>query len=256
MRGNRIFARVFLLAFVVSLFCPPLGGVPFTQISALAAVSGTDNSNGEEAGTPVQMVQDPFEKLNRLMFDINDRLYYYALKPASFVYAAYFPPDLRICIKRAFYNFAYPIRCVNCILQGKLEGAGTETARFLINSTIGVAGFFDVAKREFNLTVVHDEDFGQTLGVWGAGPGFYLVIPLVGPTNVRDVLGTIADGFADPLYWLAPTWLAESGIRSGRYVNEFSLRADEYEDFKKAALDPYIAMREGYNQIRQKDIAE
>lgn len=190
---------------------------------------------------------DPLEPFNRAMFTINDRFYFYLLKPAATGYAFVMPEPVRVSVKRFFANLETPIRAVNALAQGKLRRAGTETARLCINTTIGVAGLFDPAMKRFNLSPVR-EDTNQTLGRWGVGPGWYIVLPLLGPSSVRGMAGLAGDTLLNPLSWAGiKTWERLATVATDR-VNGTSLRLGDYEDLKKAALDPYIALRNAYQQ--------
>ena len=140
----------------------------------------------------------------------------------------------------------------NCLLQAKFKGAGNEVIRFLLNSTFGVAGFFDPAKKEFKIEKT-EADFGQTLGVWGLGPAFYINWVFLGPSNFRDTIGFAGDLFLDPRTYLFKNPIFYL-VRPVELVNDTSLTMGEYEELKKAALDPYIAVREAYSQYRQNKI--
>jgi phospholipid-binding lipoprotein MlaA len=206
-----------------------------------------------EAST-TEYAPDPLERMNRAFFQFNDKLYFWFLKPVSQVYGTFIPPGLRTCIRNGFDNLRFPTRFVNNVLQGKFKAAGIETGRFVINSTLGFAGFFEIAARDFDLSPPADEDTGQTLGFYGLKPGFYMVWPVFGPSTVRDSFGLAGDGFLNPLYWIpGELWLG-AAIRGGIIVNNTSLRIGDYEDFKKAALDPYVSMRQAYLQYRENDI--
>ncbi|RMG67106.1 MAG: VacJ family lipoprotein, partial [Nitrospirae bacterium] len=133
-------------------------------------------------------IADPLEPWNRLMFRFNDRLYFWVLKPVAQGYSYILPQDVRVAIGNFFRNLLMPVRVVNCLLQGKLKGAGNELLRFAVNTTLGVYGFDDVAKREFNLNP-YEEDLGQSLGHYGIGNGFYIVWPVLGPSTLRDTVG-------------------------------------------------------------------
>ncbi len=207
-----------------------------------------------DESTPV-VVFDPHERFNRAMFNLNDKLYFYAIKPVGIVYAAYFPPGLRNAVRNGFYNVIFPGRFINCILQGKGERSGIETLRFVINSTLGLGGLIDYADYGFGITKPPEEDFGQTLAVWGVGNGPYLIIPALGPSNMRDFGGYLVDGAMDPTFWIPATLWTGPVIRAGKLMNNASLRIGEYEDFKKSALDPYVSLRSAYQQYRIKEIA-
>lgn len=198
-------------------------------------------------------VADPIEPVNRAIFVFNDRLYFWVLKPLAKGYAFVVPEPLRVGIRNAFANVAMPVRLVNSLLQGKVKGAGRELARFTINTTVGLAGLFDTAKNYWKITP-SEEDTGQTLGSYGLGHGAYLVLPFFGPSSLRDAAGLGGDTLLNPLYYLVdfPTGVE---IRAGEAVNDTSLQIGEYEDIKAAAIDPYLAIRDGYIQYRQGQVA-
>lgn len=212
-----------------------------------------DYDDEYEDDVPLKGISDPIEGFNRAMFGLNDGLYFYIFKPIGLGLRFILPEPVRVAVRNFFYNLRFPIRFINCLLQFKLEGAGTEFARFLVNSTAGLAGFFDVASKagikNFN------EDFGQTLGYWGLGNGFYLDIPFFGPSSARDGIGLIADGFMWPPAYLDPFWWAVA-IRLVEALNNVSLTIGDYEALKEAALDPYVAVRDAYYQYRETKIKE
>ena len=146
-----------------------------------------------------------------------------------------------------------PIRAVNCLLQGKFIGFGTELLRFLVNSTVGMLGLMDPAQTALKLEK-QDEDFGQTLGLYGLGPGFFITWPVLGPSSFRGTVGFVGDLYLDPVAWVSidlGEWLIITGYEM---VNTTSLSLGEYEALKKAALDPYVALRDAYFQYRQNKI--
>ena len=207
----------------------------------------------EYAGQMIK-VPDPLEPFNRIMFNVNDTLYFWVVKPGSEIYAGVVPEPARVGIYNFFSNLTTPARFVNCLLQGKGEGAETELRRFAINTTCGILGFGDPALDQYGLETVQ-EDLGQTLAVYGFGDGFYLVLPLLGPSNARDAVGRLGDWFLNPVSYVEPTEAAY-GITAFRYTNSSSLRLGEYESFKSMTVEPYIAMRKTYAQYRAKQIKE
>jgi len=163
------------------------------------------------------------------------------------------PDPVRIGVRNFFSNLGTPIRAVNALLQGKLKDTGTELARFGINSMAGIGGLFDPAK-DIPLTR-KDEDTGQTLGVYGLGPGFYLVLPVLGPSDARDTVGLAGDTFLDPItYLLSFEWAL--GARFVRSETDLSFRINEYEELTDAAVDPYAAVKDAYIQYRAKKVGE
>lgn len=199
------------------------------------------------------MISDPLEPFNRLMFNFNDKFYFWFLKPVSRAYRAVVPNGVRVGVSNLFYNLLYPVRLVNCILQGKLRGAWDETVRFIVNTSAGMGGVVDVVKYSPYLKdmEVHNEDFGQTFAVWGMGPGPYIVWPILGPSNIRDTFGLIGDTFADPLNYMVPKTKYYLAIRGYKGVNKTSLTIGDYEDIKRSALDPYVSIRDAYFQYRR-----
>jgi phospholipid-binding lipoprotein MlaA len=227
--------------------------LPEFRMSAEFAHAQTESFNVLKEEVPMEgaeQIADPLEPLNRAVFKINDKLYFWFFKPIALGYKTIIPENLRIPIRNAFYNIRFPARVVNNLLQGKFEGAGTEIASFVINSTLGFGGMFEPAQKEFHLKR-YREDFGQTLGVYRMPPVFYIVLPILGPSNLRDSFGRGGDYFLNPIDYLVYDWLIEGGVWAGEGVNEISLHLGEYEDFKKAALDPYVSMRSAYYQYRE-----
>lgn len=212
----------------------------------------------------METIADPLKPFNQLMFDFNDKLYFYLLKPVAQVYKAVLPEPLRVSIRNFISNITTPVRLLNCILQGKIEKAGIEYSRFMVNTVAGGLGFFDVAKKYHNLEK-QDEDFGQTLGFYGMKEGFYIVWPFFGPSNVRDTLGLIGNYFSDPLVYVNPTTDIgftkinsdiSTGVTATNRVNETSLTLGTYEEFKESSIDPYVSMRNAYFEMRRKKIKE
>lgn len=198
------------------------------------------------------IVADPLEKVNRGVFWFNDKLYFYVLKPIARVYRRV-PESVRVSVANFFDNLGAPVRAFNAAAQAKFARAGDETARFFINSTVGILGLFDPAERYAAIKRT-DEDFGQTLGVYGAGPGFYIVLPFLGPSSLRDGVGSIVDTEISPLYAYHEredkenqyVWLVATDA-----VNTVSLDKDTYESIKRDALDPYQFVRDAFIQNRE-----
>ena len=199
-------------------------------------------------------VADPLEPLNRMMFNINDRLYFWVVKPVGQVYRDVTPEPARFGIRNFFHNLTTPIRFANCLLQGKKDSANIELRRFVVNTTEGILGFGDPARDRLGLEPV-EEDLGQTLAVHGIDNGFYIVLPLLGPSTSRDAVGLVGDLFLNPVAYVEP-WETSVAISAGKMTNENSFRIGDYEDFKAASLEPYVAMREVYIQHRKKQIQE
>jgi phospholipid-binding lipoprotein MlaA len=198
---------------------------------------------------------DPWEPFNEKMFDFNVKLDRYVLKPVARVYKTVIPEPFQVMISNGFDNIRFVPRVVNNLLQGKVGGAGREMSRFLINSTAGIAGLFDPAKDYWGIRP-SNEDFGQTLGTWGAGPGPYLVLPVLAPTTVRDGVGLGVDTVIDPLgYFIAwfPTRLA---LKIGDTVNDRALNYDLFQGVEETTIDLYSSVRHFYLKRREQQIKE
>ena len=179
---------------------PPLGGYAEELFDPFAKA----DEEGEE--------YDPWEPFNTSIFEFNRKLDKYALKPVAQGYDFIIPDFVQVGISNMFYNLRFPQRFLNNVFQGKVKGAGIEVGRFLLNTTVGYAGFLDLAK-EIDL-VTPDEDFGQTLGFYGMKPGPYLVLPFLQPFTVRDFAGYVTDIFLNPINWLVAPIIEVEGIPS------------------------------------------
>lgn len=194
---------------------------------------------------------DPLEKVNRGIYAINDAVDRVALTPLAKGYTKLTPKPLRTMVSNFFDNVGYLDTILNDFLQGKGKQGVSDLARFLVNSTIGIGGLFDIAK-DMGLEK-HQEDFGQTLGVWGSGPGPYLVLPLYGPSTMRDAPGLAVSTVTNGLYWMAkqvntsvmwPIYIL--GILDQRARAENAIRFRN-----ELALDPYLFTREAWVQHRE-----
>ncbi|HEX5020301.1 MAG TPA: VacJ family lipoprotein [Candidatus Binatia bacterium] len=193
--------------------------------------------------------EDPWEGFNERMFWFNrEVLDRFLLKPVATGWDFIFPDPVQRGLHNFFDNLAVVRRVVNNTLQLKLTGAGTELARFTINSTVGVVGFFDVAKDAFGINQ-RDEDTGQTFGVWGMGPGPYLILPFLPPLTVRDGVGYAFDVAMTPYTYFIPWWGSLAGTATNT-VNERSLNLDRFERVTESTVDLYGAVRNGYLQRR------
>lgn len=195
------------------------------------------------------IIADPLEPLNRFFFHFNDKLYFWVLKPVARVYSGFFPKELQIGIRNFFDNLRTPARAVSSLLQGNVRDSSEEVARFALNSTIGIGGIGDFAKDVLGLQSSY-EDLGQTLAHYGAGGGFYINWPFLGPSNFRDSLGMLGDAYLHPIILLD----AELGVIVGAWtferINYTALTLGDYELFTKTALDPYAAVKDAYQQFR------
>jgi len=222
------------------------------EVAPKAVDAGDEDDTGE--AVEEASIADPIEPLNRAVFQFNDKFYFWALKPFARGYNFVVPEPVRLSVRNFFRNVKMPIRFTNSLLQTKLKGAGVELARFGINSTLGVAGFFDVAKDTFDLNP-SDEDFGQTLGFYGMGGLMYIVWPILGPSTVRDTIGLAGDSFLSPAGYITP-FEAALGLNLYEQINRTSLDLGVYEDLLAASVEPYIGVRDAFIQIRKKQISK
>lgn len=218
--------------------------------------TGTPTADGEsilETENP-GYVADPIAPWNRAVFQFNDKFYFWFLKPVATGYRAVMPQLVRTGIQNFFTNLAGPLRFVSCVLQGKEEDAAHEFNRFFVNTIAGVLGFGNPAGKIPDLNPPK-EDLGQTLGSYGIGNGFYIVWPFLGPSTLRDSVGSLGDFFLYPVSYVRPleAWIA---VRGTQAVNETSLRIGEYESLKEAAISPYEAFRDAYIQHRRKQVTK
>lgn len=252
-------------------FCPlPTGRADGTFRPAAARTTespaackmqaGEENGNGfndgfddfDETNGPDEdrEIADPLEGFNRAMFQFNDKLYFWILKPAAQGYQKVVPETARTSVSRLFDNARFPIRFINNLLQLNIEGALAELGRFTVNTLWGIGGLLDPASRKEVGIGRSEADLGQTLGIYGVGPGFYVVWPVLGPSSARDSVRIVGEYFLDPVSYISPLY-ASFGIRAYDTVNDTSLRIGDYEALKDAAIDPYVALRDAYFQYRE-----
>ena len=210
--------------------------------------------NDPEAMAEFQKLNDPVESINRGIFGFNQILDKIVIKPVTAIYRAIAPAPIRKMIGNFLNNLKTPVILANDILQGEGKRAGDTVVRFVVNSTLGLLGFLDPAE-DFGFAR-HEEDFGQTLAVWGAEEGPYLMLPVLGPSNPRDLIGKVVDFFIDPINWWSVTDDNEIAIiRTG--VGGVGARDnywDALEDIEKNSIDPYASYRSLYRQRRSDDI--
>jgi len=198
---------------------------------------------------------DPIEPVNRFFFDVNEFLDTLILRPLAEIYLNVFPPTVRESVRNFLLNLGAPVTLANDILQGENKRADVTFNRFVINTTLGVAGLFDPATGMGYPH--HREDFGQTLAVHGADRGFYLVLPLLGPSSSRDAIGILVDILFSPLTYVSlfvDTGFALYGLRGLNAVDTRSRHIEDLDELKREALDFYVLMRSVYQQRRQFEI--
>lgn len=267
--SGKIWALHFLIAVLMTIGAVDLGEVQADdeiqvnlaaateQVAVSASSSGSEQQprnvsaayNMEMAAAGEDFDQDPWEGFNETMFNFNrEVLDRFLLKPVATAWDFLLPDLAQKSVQNFFDNLAVVRRVVNNALQGKATGAATELARFTINSTLGVGGLFDMAKVGFGIEQ-RDEDTGQTFGVWGIGPGPYLVLPFLPPLTVRDGIGYAFDAAMTPYIYFLPWWGTFAG-NSTNVINERSLNLDRFERVAESTVDLYSAVRNAYLQRR------
>jgi len=254
----------FLFFILISFACTYATPVSNTPRQSVKQAQIMDDFDSEFASSDKNNKNeiDPLSGYNKAMTSVNDYFYLNILDPIARGYRAILPKPIRKGVNNIFDNLAYPLRLLNNLLQLKFKNSYTETQRFLLNSTIGLAGFMDVAHDNFHIKQ-KQEDFGQTLGFYGVGGGFYIVLPLLGPSNLRDTAGLITDGLINPMtymknrgYNLLDSDFESIAVKSTYIINFNSLHVGEYEKLKKDAIDLYPFLKNIYKQRRKKQISE
>jgi phospholipid-binding lipoprotein MlaA len=228
-------------------------GFGFAAPAAMAQKSPPPGGEFTETSPP-----DPLEPFNQKMFWFNLRLDEYVLRPVATAYDAVLPDAAQRGVQRFFKNLGVVERFANNLLQGKLPGAGKEVGRFVVNTTLGGVGFIDVADHLLGWQE-SNEDFGQTLGVYGVTSGPYLVLPFYGPSTIRDTVGLAVDSAMNPMNYLLSTvevFATRGGLTVGSAVNYRSLNLQLFADVDRYAVDLYGAVQDGYLQRREKAIEE
>ncbi|HYA34900.1 MAG TPA: VacJ family lipoprotein [Candidatus Binataceae bacterium] len=237
-----------------------IGFVSTNSYGADAAPLGSSSQNaaalagaqGGDAALQGGVVPDPLAPFNEAMFTFNLKLDDYVLHPAASGYAKIAPVPVREAVGRFFDNVLVIPRFANNLLQLRVPEAGGEVARFGINTTVGVLGFFDPAEKWFGLHE-HDDDFGLTIRYYNIPTGPYLVLPFFGPSTIGDTVGLITDGAMDPLAYFVPWWISLSrgaGQRIAQAINYRSLHLNMFEEADRYAVDLYGAVQDAYTQTR------
>lgn len=228
----------------------------FVALLGMSACSSLPQSKSEQA--EAKAINDPIEPVNRAIFDVNDFLDRLLIRPMAELYRVTVPPPLRNRISSILKNMAEPVIMANNLMQGEVSNAGTTLSRFLINTTLGAGGMFEVAsgygfQRQTG-------DFGQTLHVWGMGEGPYIVLPLFGPSNVRDAIGLGVDTVISPWKYVVAygdtttedTFAITSITASALTRREANIEG--YDALREGSLDFYAQMRSVYRQYRAKQL--
>lgn len=231
------------------------GALRATRAAVLAAVAVLTAcaSPPVASQTAIEDANDPLEPVNRGIFAFNRTLDGLILKPAAQIYRGVVPEPGRKGVHNLLVNWTSPVVFLNDILQGDMDRATVTLGRFFLNTGFGFLGVLDVAT-EWGAEPAHDEDFGQTLAVWGAGEGPYLMLPVFGPSNPRDAIGRVVDHFSDPLTYVilnADERLVRFGVtavdRRARYL-------DQIDELERTSIDYYAAIRSLYRQRRNAEI--
>lgn len=194
-------------------------------------------------------IADPFEPINRVMFNINDKLYRSILSPVVKTYRI-IPEGARVSVSNFYTNLTTPVSSINALLQLDIPNAASEISRFLLNTTFGILGIFDPATR---WGFEEDrEDFGQTLAHYGVGHGFYIVLPVIGFSSLRNTTGRLGNSALNPINHIwdpeLDDWIAFQALDT---VNDFSFNVDNYTSLYDSALDPYVFFRSAFVQNRE-----
>lgn len=228
----------------------------FVALIALSGCSSMPKSKAEQA--EAASVNDPIEPLNRAIFDVNDFLDRLLIRPMAELYRVTVPPPLRDRIASILKNMAEPVIMANNLLQGRASDAGTTLGRFVVNTTLGVGGMFEVAS-DYGLQR-QTGDFGQTLHAWGAGTGPYIVLPLFGPSNVRDAIGLGVDTVMSPWKYIVAygdSTTEDSFMIADTTASALSRREaniEGYDALREGSVDFYAQMRSVYRQYRAKQL--
>jgi phospholipid-binding lipoprotein MlaA len=225
---------------------------------ALSACAHKPPASDPAAVAAYEQADDPLEPTNRALFKFDQGLDKVLIHPMTEAYIHAIPAPGRRGIGHAMDNLRSPITFVNDLLEGKVGRAGGTLFRLVLNSTVGIGGLFDPAAP---YVPEHTSDFGETLGVWGAGPGFYLYLPVLGPSGLRDGIGEGVDTFGfDPVAWYSynphnPSWpqYAELGLV---LLDAKSSTMKTTEELKKSSIDYYATLRSAYQQYRANEVAK
>lgn len=232
--------------------------VIFILISVVSFAYCDDFEDEFEQEFATKEVFDPLQGYNRAMTSFNDYTIRYVFVPIFKGYDFIVPDQAQSCIHNFFYNIMYPLRFANNILQFKFKNAGEETLGFVANIFIGFGGLFDAAGNVYKIPK-HNEDFGQTLGHWGVGSGFPVVLPFLGQSNLRDITGMVGNYYMNPLTYKGKDMVGEKplyALTAWNTVNEGSLYPNAYEQMTGDTLDLYLFLRDAYEQRRNALIKE
>ncbi len=240
--NKRLLLLCLALAIILLQGCAGKKTTPTSQAAAPEQEEVYDEA--EENGAH----PDSLEGFNRGVFSFNDGFITYVFSPIDTVYTGFFPPDIRAGFGNFYRNLGYPVRLINALLQFKFDKMAKETGSFALNTVFGVGGLFNVTR---NMPTLQSspEDFSQTLAFYGLGSGTYLVLPILGPTTLRDAVGSVADSFAHPLSFVTPD-SAKYALIGHDKANAASANLPTYKSIKEESFDHYTSMKDVYFQYR------
>jgi phospholipid-binding lipoprotein MlaA len=233
--------RAFFRISLLTLFAIAMAGLPGCATAPKDAAARAE----------FEKDNDPIEPFNRAMFAFNKQMDGMFLRPAAVIYKSVLPKPVQNSVHNVLSNLRSPVVLANDLLQGEMDRAGNTAGRFVINTTVGVLGVWDAAA--YMGIEGHSEDFGQTFGAWGVGEGFYIVLPFLGPSNPRDVVGLATEYFVDPFNIWARNDEVEGWILARALVTGVDFRARNLEtidELERTSLDYYVAVRSLYRQRR------
>jgi phospholipid-binding lipoprotein MlaA len=234
-----------------------LFAVPLLLMAALSGCASPPDPSDPDAVADYEATNDPLEPTNRVIYEINEGIDVVLLRPLALAYRNVVPQPARQGVRNVLDNLASPVVLANDIMQAKPKRAGDTFMRLVINSTLGVAGLFDVATGMGYPR--HGSDFGMTLAVWGAGEGPFIFLPIFGPSNPRDAVGKAGDIAMDPFMWIGQGRAVDTLLYARTGVNAVDTRSrflDDLDRMKAQALDPYATLRSLYRQNRRATIEE
>lgn len=228
--------------------------VPVASVQAQDDFLSEEDLYGDFGEETVFKVSDPFESVNRVTFKFNDFVYMKIMQPISNGYQKVTPDPVEQGASNFFTNLGYPVRLVGNLLQLELKGAWLETERFAVNTTLGIVGVRRAADKFERLQPMPPEDVGLAFGAWGIGSGPYLVLPLLGPSNCRDLVGLVGDRAVNPLkkpFSVIEDYQWQFALDATETIVQSPPLLDLYIQLKEGSIDPYSAMKNGYEQRRQ-----
>jgi len=271
--------KIFIIALLLSFTNTFADRTNENNSTATSIISSSDTNTTNELSTNIgntasfeeefgdvneTAVFDPLSGYNKFMTNVNDKFYKNIAEPIAAGYSEILPEKARISVNNLIHHLRFPIRLANNLLQFKIENSAEETGRFVVNTIFGLGGLFDPAKTDLGWER-HDEDLGQTLGFYGLPEGPYIVLPILGSSNLRDTVGLVGDTYISPLYSadaddicykIPQNTTQDILIGSVEVINKTSLHLGEYDLIKKDALDLYSFLRDAYTQQRRQKIKE